>query len=57
VIQLEDVVGAVEQANLPATVDTQPNWRRKVPLALEHWPDDPRFVALADTLRRERPAP
>jgi (1->4)-alpha-D-glucan 1-alpha-D-glucosylmutase len=28
VIQLEDVIGVVEQANLPATVDTHPNWRQ-----------------------------
>jgi 4-alpha-glucanotransferase len=26
---LEDIVGAVEQPNLPGTVDTHPNWRRR----------------------------
>ena len=55
VAQLEDVVGVVEQANLPATVDTHPNWRRKLPLALEVWPGDRRFAALAETLRSIRP--
>ena len=35
-----------EQANLPGTVDQHPNWRRKLPLALERWPDDARFVDL-----------
>jgi (1->4)-alpha-D-glucan 1-alpha-D-glucosylmutase len=56
VAQLEDVIGVREQANMPATVDTHPNWRRKLPLALERWPDDPRFVDLASTLRQRRPA-
>jgi len=37
VVQLEDVIGVVEQANLPATVDTHPNWRRKLPLAPERY--------------------
>jgi (1->4)-alpha-D-glucan 1-alpha-D-glucosylmutase len=55
VVQLEDVVGVDEQANLPATIDTHPNWRRKLPLALEHWPDEPRFVELTAMLRRLRP--
>ncbi|HWZ70594.1 MAG TPA: malto-oligosyltrehalose synthase [Casimicrobiaceae bacterium] len=55
VVQLEDVLGVSEQANLPATVDTHPNWRRKLALALEHWPGDGRFVELTETLRRSRP--
>ena len=55
VVQLEDVLGVSEQANLPATVDTHPNWRRKLPLALERWPGDRRFVDLTETLRRSRP--
>ena len=57
VVQLEDVIGVGEQANLPATIDTHPNWRRKLPFALEHWPDDPRFVELTETLRSLRPRP
>ena len=32
----------LEQANLPGTVDQHPNWRRKLPLALEAWASDPR---------------
>ena len=34
-IQLEDVVGESEQANLPGTTDTHPNWRRRTSLELE----------------------
>ena len=34
-VQLEDVVGESEQANLPGTTDAHPNWRRRMPLRLE----------------------
>ncbi len=55
VVQPEDVLGVVEQANLPGSRDDQhPNWRRRLPLHLEDWRDDERFVALADRLRQER---
>jgi len=57
VIQLEDVVGVQDQANLPGTTDAYPNWRWKLPLPLERWPHDARFDALARTLATERPRP
>jgi (1->4)-alpha-D-glucan 1-alpha-D-glucosylmutase len=57
VVQLEDVLGVTEQANLPGTVDQHPNWRRKLPLALERFPEDERFVELARTLARLRGRP
>ncbi|MEP7062927.1 MAG: malto-oligosyltrehalose synthase [Betaproteobacteria bacterium] len=56
-IQLEDLVGVVEQANLPGTTDTYPNWRRKLPLRLEHWAGDWRFDALTDAIAAARPRP
>jgi 4-alpha-glucanotransferase len=34
-VQLEDVVGESEQANLPGTIDEHPNWRRRMSLGLE----------------------
>jgi 4-alpha-glucanotransferase len=34
-VQLEDVVGEIEQANLPGTTDEHPNWRRRLPLDLD----------------------
>ena len=55
VVQLEDVLGVAEQVNLPGTTEQHPNWRRKLPLALERWPDEPRFTALAATLAALRP--
>lgn len=57
VVQLEDVIGVREQANLPGTTDSHPNWRRKLPLPLEHWPIDERFNALATAIAGERPRP
>jgi (1->4)-alpha-D-glucan 1-alpha-D-glucosylmutase len=46
-LQPEDVLETLEQANLPGTVNQHPNWRRKLPLALERWPADERVAALA----------
>jgi len=57
-LQLEDVFGQTEQANLPATTeDMQPNWRRKVPLDLEDWTADGRFAATCAAIRAQRPPP
>jgi hypothetical protein len=30
-LPIEDALGVEEQANLPGTVDTHPNWRRRLP--------------------------
>ncbi len=58
VVQLEDVLGAREQVNLPATTgERYPSWRRKLGLVLERWPEDERFVALAAALARLRSRP
>ncbi len=54
VAQLEDVLLAREQINLPGTTDEVPNWRRKLLLPLERWPGDERFTGLVRTLRAER---
>jgi len=48
-IQLEDVVAEGEQANLPGTTDTHPNWRRRLSRSLEELissADLPRVAAL-----------
>jgi 4-alpha-glucanotransferase len=33
-ISLEDLLGVIDQANIPGTVNEHPNWRRRLPLAL-----------------------
>jgi (1->4)-alpha-D-glucan 1-alpha-D-glucosylmutase len=55
--QMEDVLGARDQINLPGTTTEQPNWRRKLGLPLERWPQDDRFVDLCDALRAVRGGP
>ncbi|MGZ5256495.1 MAG: malto-oligosyltrehalose synthase, partial [Burkholderiales bacterium] len=57
VVQLEDILGVREQANMPGTVEEQPNWRRKLPAMLEEIERDERFRKTAETLARIRPAP
>jgi (1->4)-alpha-D-glucan 1-alpha-D-glucosylmutase len=50
-IQPEDVLGQVDQVNLPGTLDSQhPNWRRKLTLDVEEWTEDARFQALNEAL-------
>ncbi len=55
VVQMEDVLGVREQVNLPGTTGEHPNWRRKLPLALERWPEDEDFTALTASLAAQRP--
>jgi (1->4)-alpha-D-glucan 1-alpha-D-glucosylmutase len=52
-VQLEDIFGCRDQVNLPGTVDEYPNWRRKLPLALEEWEADGRFDELARRMADE----
>jgi 4-alpha-glucanotransferase len=54
-VQLEDLTGAVEQANLPGTVNDCPNWRRKLPLSLDEIAATPLFKEISGALARERP--
>ncbi len=34
-ISLEDLLGVVDQPNIPGTVDEHPNWRRRLPVAVD----------------------
>jgi (1->4)-alpha-D-glucan 1-alpha-D-glucosylmutase len=54
IVQADDVFGVRDQANLPGTMDTHPNWRRKLPVALEHYGADGRLHALASRVAAER---
>jgi 4-alpha-glucanotransferase len=54
-VQLEDVLGETEQANLPGTTDTHPNWRRRLPRLLEEIVDGTelrRVAALVEAARQ-----
>lgn len=54
-LQIEDALGMVEQVNLPGTVDEHPNWRRRLPVAVEAIAAHPGFAAHCAALRQERP--
>jgi 4-alpha-glucanotransferase len=54
-VQLEDVAGEEEQANLPGTFDAHPNWRRRLSLPLESLlcrPDTHNLAARLNEARR-----
>ncbi len=46
-VQAEDVFDCVEQANLPGTVTTHPNWQRRLPVPVGAFATDPRVRATA----------
>ena len=53
-VAAEDLVGEVEQPNLPGTFNEHPNWRRKLGATLEELRSDPRMAAISAAIRRER---
>jgi len=36
-VAIDDIVGVVDQINVPGTVDQHPNWRRRLPLSIEEF--------------------
>lgn len=51
-VSVEDIVGIFEQQNLPGTVDSYPNWLRKMPLTLEKIMDIRSLATLARIFER-----
>jgi 4-alpha-glucanotransferase len=51
-IALDDIMGEREQINIPGTVDEHPNWRRKLPLALEDLEGYEPFRRVAEVLAK-----
>lgn len=54
-LQLEDLTGAAELVNLPGTDTAYPNWRLRLPLALEDLAAAPRVRRTVAAMARERP--
>jgi 4-alpha-glucanotransferase len=52
---LEDMVGEMDQTNVPGTLDSHPNWSRKVRFSLNELREDPAVKDLAAQLRSLRP--
>jgi 4-alpha-glucanotransferase len=61
VVAAEDALGVRDQANVPATIDQHPNWRRRLPVRLEDLPLQSGLTAVADIMtaagRSIRPTP
>ena len=49
-LHLDDVLGVVEQQNLPGTIDEHPNWRRRYPVTVEALAGDPGLAAMASVV-------
>ncbi len=55
-VQIEDITGEGEQANLPGTTEAHPNWRRRLPSPLEALlagPEMARVAALVTAARHQ----
>ena len=46
-VQLDDVLGEIDQVNLPGTTGEYPNWRRKSRVRLDDLPGDERIAQIA----------
>jgi 4-alpha-glucanotransferase len=50
VVAIEDALGVRDQANVPATIDEHPNWRRRLPVLLEDLKLQAGLAAVADVM-------
>ena len=50
-ISLEDLLGVIDQPNIPGTIDEHPNWRRRLPVALDQMVAAIDFAALKGATR------
>ncbi|MEP7084614.1 MAG: 4-alpha-glucanotransferase, partial [Betaproteobacteria bacterium] len=51
VVQLDDLLGEIEPANIPGTHREYPNWRRKLSTPIEGLAGDPRLARVAAVMR------
>ncbi len=56
VVPLEDLLGEIEQPNLPGTMDEHPNWRRRLLADTDALLQSPEVSARLEGLARARPA-
>ena len=57
ILPIEDVLGVVEQPNLPATIDTHPNWRQRLDVPVEQLFADPSVVQRLAPILHTRTSP
>ena len=46
-VSLDDIIGALNQQNLPGTIDEHPNWKQKYQISMEELRKDQRFFKLS----------
>jgi 4-alpha-glucanotransferase len=51
-VYLDDIIGTLNQQNMPGTVDSYPNWQQKTPLTLEEIVLNRRFEALSEMFKK-----
>jgi 4-alpha-glucanotransferase len=51
-VSLDDVIGTLDQQNMPGIAESYPSWKQKTPLSLEQIVVDARFYALSDMFRK-----
>ncbi|MEM5471870.1 4-alpha-glucanotransferase [Hoeflea sp. AS60] len=54
IFPMEDVLGLIEQPNLPGTIDEHPNWRRRMPGRTEALLGEPKVAARLKRLNEAR---
>lgn len=54
ILPVEDLIGAVEQPNLPGTIDEHPNWRRRLPAATDALLSDADVTARTEAINLAR---
>ncbi|HMK50035.1 MAG TPA: 4-alpha-glucanotransferase [Thermodesulfovibrionales bacterium] len=54
-VSLDDIIGTLNQQNLPGTVDAHPNWKQKTQPLLEQILKDKRFADLAEMMKKSLP--
>jgi 4-alpha-glucanotransferase len=54
IVPIEDVTGAIEQPNLPGTIDEHPNWRRRMAAPTDTLLDHPEIAARLANLSAAR---
>jgi 4-alpha-glucanotransferase len=50
-VSLEDLLGVVDQPNIPGTVNEHPNWRQRLPVPIEEMASAIDVAALTDATR------
>jgi (1->4)-alpha-D-glucan 1-alpha-D-glucosylmutase len=53
-IQTADLLGQTNQVTLPGSGGSYPDWRRRQPLELENWAEQPQIQAVLAAVREER---